>query len=67
MARRLVPVVVVTLDATNFTLLANEIVFPDGSRLRNDFVHAKRNAPLPPDLFRPVVEADFKVVEPPGP
>jgi len=63
-ARRVTPSIRVTLDATSYALLANEIAFPDGSRLRNEFSGATQNAALPPDLFRPTLDPSFKVVQP---
>ncbi len=63
-ARRLLPAIHVTLDATNHSLLASELAFPDGSRLRNDFLRATLNPPLPADLFQPVLDPDVQVVTP---
>lgn len=63
-ARRMMPAIRVTLATNNFVLLGNELVFPDGSRMRNDFSETKLNETFAPDLFRPAVGADFKVVEP---
>ncbi|MGD0538914.1 MAG: outer membrane lipoprotein carrier protein LolA [Verrucomicrobiota bacterium] len=66
-ARRVMPVIRVTLAQTNFALLANELEFPDGSRMRNDFRKATLNADFPADIFKPAVEAGFTVVKPLSP
>jgi outer membrane lipoprotein-sorting protein len=66
-ARRVMPVIQVTLSKTNFALLANEMQFPDGSRMRNDFRHATLNAAFPAGLFQPALPADFTVVNPLSP
>jgi outer membrane lipoprotein-sorting protein len=64
-ARRMLPEIRVTLAKQTFFLLANELVFPDGSRLRNDFSNAVLNPAFPSDLFQPAVGEDFKIVAPP--
>lgn len=63
-ARRMMPSIRVMLATNSFVLLANELTFPDGSRMRNDFTNAVLNETFPMDLFRPAVKADFKIVEP---
>lgn len=62
-ARRVMPRIRLLLDAEH-ALVGNEIVLPDGSRIRNDFYAAASNSVLPPDLFRPVVEPDYQAVQP---
>ena len=64
-ARRVMSAIRVSLATNDFALLANEVAFPDGSRMRNDFSNAALNQTFPPELFRPVLDADFKIVEPP--
>jgi outer membrane lipoprotein-sorting protein len=66
-ARRMVPIIRVTLGQTNYTLLANELVFPDGSRMRNDFGGALLNGSLPGDIFKPALAPDFTIVKPLSP
>jgi outer membrane lipoprotein-sorting protein len=63
-ARRLMPSIRLWLATNDFTLLANELTFLDGSRMRNDFSNAQRDAPFPPDTFRPVLAPDYKIVQP---
>ena len=62
--RQMMPLIRVTLATNDFSLLANEIVLPDGSRMRNDFTNAILNAPLDNALFRPELGADYTVTEP---
>ncbi|MBL9126669.1 MAG: outer membrane lipoprotein carrier protein LolA [Verrucomicrobiales bacterium] len=62
-ARRVMPGVRLVLDS-EYTLVANEIAFPDGSRIRNDFSAVVANAPLPPDIFRPPTTAEYRIVHP---
>jgi outer membrane lipoprotein-sorting protein len=56
-----------TLRASDLGLVANELHFADGSRLRNDFTNAVANAPIPPERFEPALPADARVVEPAQP
>lgn len=64
-ARRMMPEIKISFQTNDFTLLATELQFADGSTMRNDF----RNAVLNPKLdeavlFEPRLEADYKVIEP---
>lgn len=63
-ARRMMPLIAVLLDPGNFQLRGNEITFPDGSRMRNDFTGARQNETFPTDTFRPALGADYQIVEP---
>jgi outer membrane lipoprotein-sorting protein len=63
-ARRLLPQIKVAFATNDFTLRATELVFADGSRLRNDFSHPQLNPKLAQDLFTPKIEKDFQLVEP---
>lgn len=63
-ARRLVRQVAVRFDTQTFGLLATELLFADGSRMRNEFREAELNPPTPEALFAPAIPEDFKVVEP---
>lgn len=65
--RRLWPTLRVQVRKKTFQLLANEIVFPDGARLRHEFRHATLNAPFPPATFQSAHEAEFELVTPPAP
>jgi outer membrane lipoprotein-sorting protein len=54
----------VSLAAGDFSLVGTELVFVDGSRMRNDFTHVVINAALDENLFQWKPPADFKVTEP---
>lgn len=62
--RRVMPGIRLVLRAEDFDLLAQEVAFPDGSRLRNDFSGGVRNAPVPPSWFRPPIDPEYTVIEP---
>ncbi len=63
-ARRFMKEIRLTLRRDGPGLAANELVFADGSSLRNDFTRAAANPPLAAGLFDPALPADFTVVEP---
>lgn len=62
--RRVIPLIQLTLATNDFAVLANEIVLPDGSRMRNDFSNALMNAAFDANLLKPTLDADYQVVEP---
>lgn len=62
-ARRWMPLIALTLNATNFDLVANELSFTDGSRLRNDFRATVHNEVFPPETFRPAIDPGFQMVD----
>lgn len=66
-ARRLMPQIRIAFHTNDFSLRATELVWADGSTMRNDFTAAVFNPALPQDLFAPKIPDDFKVVEPLGP
>ena len=63
-ARRMMPQIQVTFDTNRFALLATEVTFADGSRLRNDYAGAVMNSPMSDGLFQPRLDNDFTVVDP---
>jgi outer membrane lipoprotein carrier protein len=63
-AREIMPELRVLLATNDFSLAGNELVFVDGSRMRNDFTNLVLNAPLDEKLFQWKAPADFKVTEP---
>jgi outer membrane lipoprotein carrier protein len=63
-SRRMMPELQIDLATNDFSLAATELVFVDGSRLRNDFTNAVLNPPLDEKIFEWTPPADFKVVEP---
>ena len=63
-ARRMIPQILIQFDSQSLALLATQLQFADGSTLRNDFKNPVLNPNVDPQLFEPVVPADYKVVEP---
>jgi outer membrane lipoprotein-sorting protein len=63
-ARKMMPQIEIAFDLKNSTLRATELVFADGSKMRNDFTNAVLNPKLDEKLFAPEIAPDFKVVEP---
>jgi outer membrane lipoprotein-sorting protein len=63
-ARRMMPELRIDLATNDFSLTGTELVFVDGSRMRNDFTNAVLNPTLDGKLFEWSPPADFKVVEP---
>ena len=61
-ARKLMPRINVLLN-TNLALAGTELVFVDGSRMRNEFNATQTNATVT-GKFDLAVPADFKLVEP---
>ncbi len=66
-ARRVMPTLRVVLAATDFSLLATEMQFPDGSRMRSDYRSAAFNRSFSKDLFRPAIAPDFLISKPLAP
>jgi outer membrane lipoprotein-sorting protein len=64
MARKLMPELRVTLKTQPFSVIATEMQFADGSRMRNDFTNEVFNPKLDPVLFDFKPGADFTVVHP---
>ena len=63
-ARRMMPELNIGLTTNDFSLASTELVFVDGSRMRNDFTNAVLNPPLDEKLFKWRPPADFKVTNP---
>ena len=64
LARRMMDSLQLQLRTNDWSMLAMEIRFGDGSRLRDEFTNAVVNPPLADDLFETRAYADFSVVEP---
>ena len=64
MARRMMPELRIGLATNGFSLASTEMIFVDGSRMRNDFTNAVLNPPLDKKLFEWQPPADFKVTNP---
>jgi len=63
-ARKMMPELRIGLATNDFSLASTELVFVDGSRLRNDFTNALLNPALDKQVFEWTPPADFKVTEP---
>jgi outer membrane lipoprotein-sorting protein len=63
-ARRMMPELRLGLATNDFSLTSSELIFVDGSRMRNDFTNAVMNPALDEKLFAWTPPADFKVVNP---
>lgn len=63
-ARRLMPQIRIEFATNTLELSATELRFADGSSMRNDFKNGKLNPTLVSNLFDPIIEAGYKVVEP---
>jgi len=63
-ARQMMTELRITLATNNFSLAATELVFVDGSRMRNDFTNAVLNPSLDEKLFEWQPPTDYKVTEP---
>jgi outer membrane lipoprotein-sorting protein len=63
-ARRMMPELRIGLATNDFSLASTELVFVDGSRMRNDFTNAVLNPPLDGKLFEWSPPVDFKVTNP---
>jgi outer membrane lipoprotein-sorting protein len=64
LARQLVNRLSVDVATHGFSLRRTELVFADGSRLRNDFTHPVLNRTLDEKLFEWTPRPDFKITEP---
>jgi outer membrane lipoprotein-sorting protein len=63
-ARKFMAEIQVTVSTNDFSPLATELTFSDGSSMRNDFTNVVVNAPLGHELFEVKLAPDFSVVEP---
>lgn len=63
-AQKVLTELTVFVATNDFQLRATELVFRDGSRLRNDFTNAVENAALEPTVFASALDATWKITEP---
>jgi outer membrane lipoprotein-sorting protein len=63
-AKRMMPELRIGLATNDFSLASTELVFVDGSRMRNEFTNAVLNPSLDEKLFEWSPPADFKVTNP---
>jgi outer membrane lipoprotein-sorting protein len=64
MARKLLDRVHVEISTRDFALLATELVFPDGSTMKNQFIRRQLNPDLDEALFDFEIEEGYTVVNP---
>lgn len=64
MAKKFMSDVQLVLRTNDFSMIANQLQFSDGSILRNDFTNAVKNPALAADAFKANVPVDYMVVEP---
>ena len=63
-ARRMMPHIKIAFATRDFSLRSTELLFADGSTMRNDFTNAVMNPNLDDSVFAFDVDASFKVIEP---
>jgi outer membrane lipoprotein-sorting protein len=63
-ARKLLDRVTVQISTRDYSLLATELVFPDGSTMKNQFIHRRLNPDLDEALFDFEIEEGYTVVDP---
>ena len=64
MARKFMSEIRLYVSLVDFSMVANQLTFSDGSTLRNDFKNMVRNPEIPKDAFHSEVPSDFTVVQP---
>jgi outer membrane lipoprotein-sorting protein len=64
LARRLLDRVWVEASRRDFSLMATELVFPDGSTMRNEFIRRRLNPDLEEGLFDFEIDKGYQVVNP---
>jgi outer membrane lipoprotein-sorting protein len=65
--RQMMPEMRLGVATNDYSLVSTEMIFVDGSRMRNDFTNAVLNPGLDKQLFDWQPPADFKIVEPLSP
>ena len=65
-ARKMMREIRVGLATNDFSLTSNELIFVDGSSMRNDFTNAVMNAAFDEKVFEWKPPPDFKITEPLG-
>ena len=64
LAKRMIPQIGVAFDTQDHSLKSTELVFADGSKMRNDFKNPALNPTIEPNLLSAQLPSDYKVVEP---
>jgi outer membrane lipoprotein-sorting protein len=62
-ARKMMPQINILLDTNRLDLAGTELIFMDGSKMRNEFQNIRVNAPVE-GKFDLTIPANFKLVEP---
>lgn len=65
-AKKMMKEIVIGLATNDYALTSTEMVFVDGSRMRNDFTKGVMNSGFDPSVFEWKPPADYKVTEPMG-
>ena len=63
-ARRWMREMELIFDTAGRSLAATELRFADGSSLRNDFSNERKSTDIAPELFKPDIPPDYKIIEP---
>lgn len=63
-ALRMMPLIKIGFDTSNFSLRSTELQFADGSTMRNDFKNQVLNPTIDAQMFTPQISPDYKVIEP---
>lgn len=63
-ARRMVSRIEIVFATHTHALVSTELIFADGSSMRNDFSNAKINPSMDEAIFAPQLEAGYKITEP---
>lgn len=63
-ARKFITEILIGFRTNDFSMALTEMLFADGSSLRNDFTNVALNPPLDPGEFEPKLAPDIIVVEP---
>jgi outer membrane lipoprotein-sorting protein len=65
-ARKFMTEIQITFRTNDYAPAATELIFSDGSSMRNDFTNSVLNAPLDAGLFDPKLDTNFTISEPLG-
>jgi outer membrane lipoprotein-sorting protein len=63
-ARRLLDRVTLEISERDYALLSTELAFPDGSTMRNEFIHRQLNPILEEGVFDFTIEEGYTIVNP---
>jgi outer membrane lipoprotein-sorting protein len=64
LARRMMAEICVSVRTNDYSLVATEMKFADGSSMRNDFLNPVVNPAIPAERFEAGLGPDITVVEP---